>query len=184
MEDKEIKVTPYSDGSGAKIDIYFPSAKEEPHDSIHIKIDTETGSGKIIEKDDGSPRQETDTQCYLTTACMNHFLERFDDNCYELSVLRWFRDNFVSKEDITHYYEIAPSIVEAINKMPECEVIYNYIYENVISACVKAIEQGDYEFAYNRYKNSILAFEEEYISSKLEKGRSKILTNSKTAHVY
>ena len=43
---------------------------------------------------------------------MKYFKENFDDNCYELTVLRWFRDNFVSKEDIKHYYEVAPIIVE------------------------------------------------------------------------
>lgn len=36
--------------------------------------------------------------CYLTSACMRHFQDEFDDNCYELSILRWFRDNFVSKK--------------------------------------------------------------------------------------
>lgn len=28
---KEIKVTPFSNGDGAKIDIYSPSAKTDPH---------------------------------------------------------------------------------------------------------------------------------------------------------
>ena len=105
---------------------------------------------------------------------MQHFMEEFDDDCYELNTLRWFRDTFVSEEDIEHYYEVAPSIVEAISKISGCEEIYNYIYENVIDECVKAIEKGDYEFAYNRYKNSILIFEEEYVKSSLEK-KNKIL---------
>ena len=184
MDDKEIKVTPYSNGNGAKIDIYSPSAKENPHDSIHIKINTETGSGKIIEKESGSSREETDTQCYLTTACMKHFSSEFDDNCYELSTLRWFRDKFVSKEDIDHYYEIAPSIVEAINKISSKDEIYNYIYENIINVCVKAIEQGEYEFAYNRYKNSVLTLEEEYADPLLKKGTGKVLTLSKGTLTY
>ena len=47
---------------------------------------------------------------------MRHYLNNFDDNCYELTVLRWFRDNFVFEEDIKHYYKIAPVIVEAIDK--------------------------------------------------------------------
>ena len=46
----EIKVKPFSDGKGAKIDVYSPDARTKPHESIHIKIDTETGKGKIIEK--------------------------------------------------------------------------------------------------------------------------------------
>ena len=55
--------------------------------------------------------------CYLTTACMKHFKEKFDDNCYELTILRWFRDNFVTEEDVKHYYEVALSVVD--NKYKE-----------------------------------------------------------------
>ena len=112
---------------------------------------------------------------------MRHYVEEFDDNCYELTTLRWFRDTFVSEEDIAHYYEIAPSIVGAINKIPGCEKVYEYIYDNVIAACVKAIEKGDYEFAYNRYKNSILTFEDEYVNPSLETGKSKVLSISKSS---
>ena len=43
--------------------------------------DTEKGSGRY----------------YLTSACMKKYAEQFDDNCYELKLLRWFRDKFVSK---------------------------------------------------------------------------------------
>lgn len=176
MADKEIKVSPYSNGKGAKIDVYSPNSRTKPHESIHIQINNETGAGKITEKEIGSPRQETDVKCYLTTACMKHYAEEFDDNCYELRILRWFRDAFVSKEDIAHYYEIAPYIVEAIDDIPECEKIYNYIYENVIDECVKAIEKGNYEFAYKRYKNSILALEQEYDKTVREKTKSKLLS--------
>ena len=35
--DKEIKVTPYSNGKGAKIDIYSPSSRAASHDTAHIK---------------------------------------------------------------------------------------------------------------------------------------------------
>ena len=58
-----------------------------------------------LNKNESSPLSSTE-HCYLTTACMKYFQENFDDNCYELTVLRWFRDNFVSKEDIEHYYEV------------------------------------------------------------------------------
>ena len=85
------------------------------------KSDTNIGSGS----------------CYLTSACMKYFQENFDDNCYELTVLRWFRDNFVSKEDIKHYYEVAPIIVESINNGEKNDIIYNYIYDNVVDYCVE-----------------------------------------------
>ncbi len=106
--------------------------------------------------------------CYLTTACMQHFAQQFNDKCYELQLLRWFRNNFVSEEDIAHYYETAPIIVDAINQLPNNNVIYSQIYFDIIEYCVKAIEQGQYDIAYKRYKDSILALEEKYARSVLE----------------
>ena len=50
---------------------------------------------------------------------MNHMQENFDDNCNELMTLRLFRDNFISTEDIKHYYDVAPIIVDKINSIPE-----------------------------------------------------------------
>ncbi len=44
---------------------------------------------------------------------MKCFQEKFDDNCYELTALRWFRDNFVSKEE-------------------KSDIIYDYIYDNIV----------------------------------------------------
>ena len=42
---------------------------------------------------------------------MKYFQENFDDNCYELTVLRWFRDNFVSKEDDKVYSRYKNSVL-------------------------------------------------------------------------
>lgn len=101
--------------------------------------------------------------------------EKFDDNCEELKVLRWFRDNFISKEDIEHYYKTAPIIVKALNDIENNNKIYNYIYENVVITCVNAIKEGDYDFAYTRYKNSILILEEQFVKPKLQNAFLKTL---------
>lgn len=180
--DKHIKVT--TDKRGKEHISVYKGNPRGPHDSIHINIDTKTGKGNIVEKTRDGDKQVTETQCYLTTACMQHYAEEFDDNCYELATLRWFRDTFVSKEDIAHYYQIAPAIVEAINKIPECEKIYSYIYVNIIDECIKAIEQGDYEFAYSRYKNSVLSLQQEYVNSSLKEENGKVLKKNKLSYVY
>ena len=104
---------------------------------------------------------------------MEHFQENFDDNCYELRVLRWFRDNYVSEFDINHYYEIAPIIVEAINQEVKENIIY--IYDNVVDYCIKQIENGNYKEAYSRYKNSILCFEEQFAKPFLKQKFVKVL---------
>ena len=106
---------------------------------------------------------KSDNRCYLTTACMKYLREKFDDNCYELTVLRWFRDNFVNQNDIEHYYNVAPTIVARINDEDRSNTIYDYIYDSIIDYCVTEIENGNYEEAYRRYKESILALETHYI---------------------
>lgn len=106
---------------------------------------------------------------------MKYFQENFDDSCYELTVLRWFRDNFVSKEDIEHYYDIAPIIVETINKEEKSDIIYNYIYDNIVDYCVEQIELGNYDKAYNRYKNSVLTLEEQFAKPCLQQRFIKVL---------
>ena len=161
-DDKPIikATTPNSSKYDTKIDIYT-SDPRGPHESIHIAVDSDSKTAHIIDTTNGST-EHTDVKCYLTSACMRYFQNQFDDNCYELTVLRWFRNNFVSKEDIEHYYETAPIIVENINKEEKSDIIYDYIYDNVVDYCVEQIEQGNYDKAYSRYKNCVLTLEEQF----------------------
>lgn len=147
-----------------RIDIYEGNEREKNgHTRDTINYDTNTGKGSIdTHNADKSEKTSDDVSCFLTTACMRHFRKTFDDNCYELTVLRWFRDNFVSKEDIKYYYEVAPIIVDIINKEKEAGVIYDYIYDNIVDYCVEQIERGNYSGAYSRYKNSVLVLEENF----------------------
>jgi len=148
-----IKTTGYSDGSGAKIDFYDNDPSQD-HKSIHLNVDCDKGTWSSASNVSGE-LEKSSGSCYLTSACMRHLQEKFDDDCHELTVLRWFRDNFVSEEDVKQYYKTAPMIVEAINKDPSCNHMYNHIYHNVIKLCVNAIENEDYENAYNRYKDNL-----------------------------
>lgn len=150
-----------SNDNKGHVNVYDSDPRDE-HDSIHINVDYNTGKGSITEKE-GDSKTTTDIACYLTSACMKYFQESFNDNCYELTVLRWFRDNFVSQEDIEHYYQTAPVIVAGIDNCGKgANIAYDYIYENVVRACVEAIENGDYKFAYERYKSTTLALEEQF----------------------
>ena len=148
------------------IDIYDRDPRDPEHKSIHLNWDHD-GHASITRTTEGE-KKHTDTTCYITTACMRHFKGNFDDNCYELSLLRWFRDNYVSEEDIALYYELAPTIVETINEDENANSIYENIYNNVISYCVTKIEQGDYVLAYEMYKNSVIKLEELYARPKIQ----------------
>ncbi len=106
---------------------------------------------------------------------MKCFQEKFADNCEELTILRNFRDSFVSAEDIDHYYKMAPIIVEVINNIENNDAIYEYIYQNIVKVCVNAIKKGDYEFKYNRYKSSVITLEEQFARPVLEQKFIKVL---------
>lgn len=159
VNEKGVYIETHTDKSGKDhISFYDKSPREKDHKSIHINIDTNTGKGNISDTTSGS-KESTDTSCFLTTACMRYFGRDFDDDCYELRVLRWFRDRYVDKEDIEHYYKVAPAIVEAINEDKNAAIIYEYIYDNVVEYCVEQIETENYDDAYARYKDSVTNFE-------------------------
>ena len=155
--------------------IYDKRPDKDGHSAIHVNYNTETGKGSIVEHGSDGVSTSTDIGCYLTTACMRHYLTNFDDNCYELTVLRWFRDHFGKKEDVIHYYKIAPMIVSAIEKDENPNMVYDYIYDNVVDACIEAIENGDYYGAYDIYKNSILDLEKIYVKPVLQQNLIRTL---------
>lgn len=164
VNDKGVTIKVNTDKNGNDHISFYGSSVDKPHDAAHVNINYQKGTW-TSQTHDASKNNSSNGSggCYLTTACMKHFKTSFDDNCYELRVLRWFRDNFVTKEDVEHYYSVAPEIVVGINNDPQSDLVYDYIYDNIVDACVDAIEEGDYEFAYNRYKSSILSFEEIFI---------------------
>ena len=168
-----------------RIDIYDGDEREKGgHTRDTINFDTNTGEGTIdYHNEDKSESSSVDVKCYLTTACMKHFQENFDDDCYELRVLRWFRDNFVSHEDIKHYYTIAPYIVKEINKDEKADLVYDYIYDNIVDYCVEQIVDGNYDNAYKRYKNSILALEEQFVPDTVRKQPVDTIRKTSTSHV-
>ena len=173
----ELRVTPYSDGSGYKYDYYDTDTYgNNKHNSSHIKSDlNENWSRTDNDRDNGTQDKSSGSGCYLTTACIMHMQENFNDNCDELMTLRWFRDNFVNKDDIKHYYFVAPIIVNKINLILDNNKIYSWIYEYVVQPCVLAIKLGNYEFAYNRYKESVLLLEEQFINNSIDSNKIKTL---------
>lgn len=176
VNDEDVEINVGTDKKGTDhINIYDSCPADNPdHGSIHIDWNSDTGKGQIVDITSGE-KETTDVGCYLTTACMRYMKKEFDDNCDELRILRWFRDKFVEKEDIEHYYKIAPIIVSAINEKEDSDNLYNYIYKNVVTICVNFIKNGDYESAYSKYKNTVLVFEEEFARPILEKQLIKTL---------
>ena len=51
------------------------------------------------------------------------------------------------------------------------DINYDYIYDNIVDYCVNQIENGNYENAYLRYRESILDLERTYSKTKNDKIR-------------
>lgn len=80
------------------------------------------------------------------------------DDCYELTVLRNFRDSYLTsieggKAEIGAYYDTAPSIVDNIKKMPNSQDIFEKIYQELVLPCVNFIEEGKNQEAHKLYRS-------------------------------
>ncbi len=83
--------------------------------------------------------------CYVTTAVCESLGK--DENCHEIRMLKDYRDGFLMSEPdgrklIDKYYDIAPTIVNRINKRPDASDAYAHIYRTYISPCITMIEEN------------------------------------------
>ncbi len=104
--------------------------------------------------------------CYITTAVCES-LGKTDD-CYELKMLRQYRDSYlVAQSDgvklIDEYYDIAPTIVNRINKCEDAQGIYMDIYQNYLNPCIKTIEQDENEKCKEIYMTMMNHLREKYM---------------------
>ena len=106
------------------------------------------------------------TGCYLTSACVE--ARGLADDCRELTVLRRFRDGWLSRQeggaaDIQEYYRTAPAIVAAIHRREDAPAIWERLYQELVAPCVRLIDGGDLEGAYRTYKAYTLHLKEAYL---------------------
>lgn len=110
------------------------------------------GSGKELRYVSSEPIKDG---CFITTAYVSYLNKK--DNCYELEILRNFRDNYIQNIPngnfyIEEYYEKSPRIVEYIELQANKDDIYQYIHESIVKA-ISHIENKQYKDAFNNYKN-------------------------------
>lgn len=104
--------------------------------------------------------------CFLTSACVE--AKGLADDCYELTVLRKFRDEYMmnlecGKCEIDHYYHVAPVIVEKIKVNEKSTTIFECIYEELVVPCVKLIETAQYDKAHVMYREYVRNLEKAYL---------------------
>ena len=103
--------------------------------------------------------------CYITTAVCETFGK--PDDCYELTLLRDYRDNYLmSQEDgesvIHEYYDVAPTIVKHINHSGHKEEVYRHIWDTYLNPCIQMIESDQMEACRDMYIKMVHDLEEEY----------------------
>jgi hypothetical protein len=113
-----------------------------------------------------SPRQQFArfSACFITTACCQ--ARGLPDDCQELTVLRAFRDGWMSRQEggeemIAGYYRLAPRIVAAIETRPDVAAVWDGVYASVRQA-VELIQRGQYEGALHVYRTAVVRLRDEH----------------------
>jgi hypothetical protein len=96
--------------------------------------------------------------CFITTAVTQAAGK--PDDCWELQALRKFRDEVlrVTSEGealVKHYYDVAPSIVEALDKLADKSSVYNKLLQLFIYPALAAISHGDNDKATEIYTSLV-----------------------------
>lgn len=109
---------------------------------------------------------ESDEGCFITTAVCK-MLNKPDD-CYELTQFRMFRDTWLlnqpdGKELVRKYYQVAPIIVDSINKLSDCSDIYWSILTEYLDPCLKYIESCKFKKCKETYMNMVQSLERKYV---------------------
>ncbi len=106
--------------------------------------------------------------CYVTTAvCLS--IGKSED-CSEIRILKEYRDGYLShesdgKELIEEYYDIAPTIVNRINKQSNASETYREIYKNYISPCIELISEDRMQDCKELYVRMMRTLQQEYMAS-------------------
>ena len=103
--------------------------------------------------------------CYITTAvCASRGQ---GDNCYELNLLRDYRDQYLSRQPdgealICQYYDVAPTVVKHINARADAGQVYEEIWQRYLAPCISMIEEHRYQECRRLYEDMVSRLKEQY----------------------
>ena len=153
----------YEDGLGVEKNVneaikYYKLAADQ---GISIAKDALARLGVSYEEP-----QKQSKFCFITTAVCDSFNK--PDNCYELTMFRNFRDNWLineidGKELIKEYYNNAPKIVDAINSRSNKSEIYLNIWNTYLKACLQFIENKKYSECKDLYIQMVRNLEKKFL---------------------
>ena len=119
---------------------------------------------KLLKRLESSANSDS-SGCFITTAICDSFGK--PDDCYELSMFRGFRDNWLldqpdGKTLVAAYYEIAPKIVRKINGLKNSAEIYRLIWDNYLQQCLECIEKENFKKCKNIYVRMVNELAKKY----------------------
>lgn len=103
--------------------------------------------------------------CFITTAVCE--FENKPDDCAELQTFRAFRDGWLSAEPdgkalIAEYYELAPSIVTAIDYCDDRKAVYGALRKTYLTPCLEAIQRQDFAACKTTYVRMVRDLQARY----------------------
>lgn len=106
--------------------------------------------------------------CYITTAVCESLGK--PDDCYELTLLRNYRDTYLLEREegeqiVTEYYNIAPTIVNRIQKSENSRSVFQEIWQTYLSPCVKMIEEDRLEDCKEHYIQMVTDLRRRYMEA-------------------
>ena len=92
--------------------------------------------------------------CFISTACVE--AQGLPDNCEELTILRQWRDTYLTKlsdgpELLGAYYASAPALVAEISRRADAAEIWRHVYQRLLEA-VELIRLDKYAEALQMYR--------------------------------
>ena len=106
------------------------------------------------------------TGCFITTAVCA--ADGKPDDCYELTTFRAFRDSWLANQPdgrslIDKYYDIAPKIVDKINRLPDASKVYQSIRAEYLEPCLALIRQGKNIECKNLYVRMVESLQKSFL---------------------
>lgn len=127
-----------------------PSSSSKDEVKVHDDV-KQDDTGKEGKKKEDTAKK---SKCFLTSACVHH--RGLADDCRELTVLREFRDGYLSAQPagpslIAEYYARAPGLVDAILGSSQPAEQLERIWQDIV-LCVRDIDDGQPISALHRYQ--------------------------------
>jgi hypothetical protein len=126
--------------------------------------------GDLFTRQNPYRRARTRSACFIATACAE--VRGLPDDCYELSLLRLFREEYVAKLPdgeavLAEYREKAPRIVSAIEALGKegAWEVWEYLYERGVSRAVELILGGRWDEAFGIYEAMCREMERRFLGT-------------------